>query len=40
MSKVKAVNSIDHFAAAFINRFCCGYRPSEAVAGALGPERR
>jgi hypothetical protein len=40
MSKVTTVSSIDRFAAAFVNRFCCGYRPSEAIDGAFGSERR
>jgi hypothetical protein len=40
MSKVTAVNPIDHFAAALVNRLYCGSRPSKAAAGALGPERR
>jgi hypothetical protein len=39
MSKVTAVSLIDRFAATF-NRFCCGYRPSEAVDGGFGSEHR
>jgi hypothetical protein len=40
MSKVTAMSPTDRFAAILVDWFCCRYRPSHTVAGALGPERR